>query len=197
MQAIPETDVDEAPTAQALIVVDVQSAFVSGTDAVPGHKRLLSAVATLLENARASGVAVIFIQNDGPAGAVDEPHTPGWQLHFTPWPGEHVVRKELDDAFDGTSLNDLLSVSGIETIAFCGMLSEMCLAATARTAMALGYGVILPHDGHATYDVPPGPGGSEGVPAHLAARAAEWSLGDEVTIVASAGDVKFARHQAG
>lgn len=63
--------------------------------------------------------------------------------------------------------------------------------------MALGYGVILPHDGHATYDVPSGPGGSEGVPAHLAARAAEWSLGDEVTLVASAGDVKFARHQAG
>jgi len=196
MLANPETDVDEAPTAEALIVVDVQNAFVSGADAVPGHALLLAAVATLLDKARASGVPVIFIQNDGPAGAVDEPHTSGWQLHFPPRPGEHVVRKELDDGFDGTGLNDLLSASGISTIAFSGMLSEMCLAATARTAMAIGYGVILPHDGHATYDVPPGPGGSEGVPAHLAARAAEWSLGDEVVIVPSAKDVGFSKRTA-
>lgn len=196
MQANPEADIDETPTADALIVVDVQNAFVSGTDAVPGHARLLAAVTTLLENARASGVPVIFIQNDGPAGAVDEPHTPGWQLYFTPRPGEHVVRKQVDDGFDGTGLNDLLASAGVQTIAFCGMLSEMCLAATARTAMAIGYGAILPHDGHATYDVPPDPGGSEGVPAHLAARAAEWSLGDEVTIVAAAGDISFARHSA-
>ena len=197
VQATPRTDVDEAPTAAALVVVDVQNAFVSGVEAVPGHARLLAAVATLLKNARASGVPVIFIQNDGPVGAVDEPGTSGWQLHFSPLPGEHVVRKQVDDGFDGTDLNDLLVAAGVETVVICGMLSEMCLAATARTAMAIGYGVILPHDGHATYDVSPGPGGSEGVPAHLAARAAEWSLGDEVTIVASAGDVKFARHQAG
>jgi nicotinamidase-related amidase len=188
---------DEVPTADALVVVDVQNAFVSGAEAVPGYARLLAAVAAMIENARASGVPVIFIQNDGPSGAVDEPHTPGWELHFTPRPGEHIVRKSEDDGFDGTGLDDLLVASGVETIAICGMLSEMCLAATARTAMAIGYGVILPHDGHATYDVPPGPGGSEAVPAHLAARAAEWSLGDEVTIVATASDVSFARRQAG
>ncbi len=197
MQANPETDMDEVPTADALVVVDVQNAFVSGAEAVPGYARLLAAVAAMIENARASGVPVIFIQNDGPSGAVDEPHTPGWELHFTPRPGEHVARKELDDGFDGTGLDDLLVASGVETIAICGMLSEMCLAATARTAMAIGYGVILPHDGHATYDVPPGPGGSPAVPAHLAARAAEWSLGDEVTIMATASDVSFARRQAG
>ncbi|AMS39144.1 MULTISPECIES: isochorismatase family protein [Aminobacter] len=187
----------EVPTVEALVIVDVQRAFVSGAEAVPDHLSLLSAVTLLLDQARLAGVPVIFIQNDGPLGAVDEPYTSGWQLHFPPRPGEHVVRKQADDGFVGTNLNDLLVAARVGTIAICGMLSEMCLATTARTAMATGYGVILPHDGHATYDVPPGPGGSEGVPAHLAARAAEWSLGDEVIIVASAGDVKFARHQAG
>ncbi|WP_432285373.1 isochorismatase family protein [Aminobacter sp. BA135] len=196
MEANRETDRDQARSAEALIIVDVQSAFVSGAEAVPGHVRLLAAVTTLLERARASDVPVIFIQNDGPTGAVDEPHTPGWQLHFMPLSGEHVVRKQVDDGFDGTGLNDLLAAAGVETIAFCGMLSEMCLAATARTAMSIGYGVILPHDGHATYDVPPGPGGSEGVPAQLAARAAEWSLGDEIVIVPSAADVGFSERTA-
>lgn len=186
----------EVPTADALVVVDVQRAFASGAEAVPDHLGLQAAVALLLERARVAGVPVVLIQNDGMPGAVDEPYTPGWELHFPPLAGEHVVRKTEDDGFDGTGLNELLTASGVRTMAICGMLSEMCLAATARTAMAIGYGVILPHDGHATYDVPPGPGGSEGVPAHLAARAAEWSLGDEVVIVPKASDVSFARRQA-
>ncbi|WP_395448539.1 isochorismatase family protein [Aminobacter sp. UC22_36] len=188
---------DEVPTADVLVVVDVQSAFVCGAEAVPDHPRLQAAVALLLEQARLARVTVIFIQNDGMPGAVDEPHRPGWELHFAPLPGEHVVRKTGDDGFDGTGLNELLAASSASVLAICGTLSEMCVAATARTAMAIGYGVILPHDGHATYDVPPGPGGSPGVPARMAARAAEWSLGDEVTIVASASDVSFAGHQAG
>lgn len=34
-----------------------------------------------------------------------------------------------------------------------------------------------------------GPGGSPGVPAALAARAAEWALGDEVVVAARADQV--------
>jgi hypothetical protein len=46
-------------------------------------------------------------------------------------------------------------------------------------------------------DVPAGPG-SESVPAAMAARAAEWSLGDEIRICASAHEVRFvARNDAG
>lgn len=66
----------------------------------------------------------------------------------------------------------------------------MCVAATARAALELGYGVLLPHDAHATYNVPAGPG-SEEVPAAMAARAAEWSLGDEIVICVSSREVNF------
>lgn len=177
--------------ADALVIVDMQTGFVTGADAVPGNRDLLNATSTLIDHARAVGVLVIFLQNDGPAGAIDEPHRPGWRLHFAPQPHEIVIRKSEDDGFIGTNLNDCLTTSGIRTLAMCGVLSEMCLAATARSAMSRGYTVIIPHDGHATYDVPPGPGGSPGVPAHLAARAAEWSLGDSVIIAPSVSDVLF------
>lgn len=66
----------------------------------------------------------------------------------------------------------------------------MCVAATARAALELGYEVLLPHDAHATYNVPAGPG-SEEVPAAMAARTAEWSLGDEIVICASSHEVNF------
>lgn len=175
----------------ALIVVDVQNAFVSGAEAVPGHKLLVSTVGFLLAQARSANAPVIFLQNDGLAGAADEPFQPGWELFFPAQPCDKIVRKKKDNGFDGTGLHAILTGLDIRTIAICGMLSEMCLAATARAAMEHGYGVLLPHDAHATYDVPAGPG-SEGVPAATAARAAEWSLGDEINICASAHEVSFA-----
>ncbi|OCI91945.1 isochorismatase [Rhizobium sp. AC27/96] len=175
----------------ALLVVDVQNAFVEGPGAVPGHATLTSMVELLLEKARSAWAPVIFLQNDGPAGAPDEPFQAGWKLHFPPRSGELVIRKTNDDGFDGTDLDAILTAFGARDLVISGMLSEMCVAATARAALRHGYGVLLPHDAHATYDVPAGPG-SEGVPAAMAARAAEWSLGDEVCICASAREVRFA-----
>lgn len=178
-------------TAHALIVIDVQRAFVAGPDAVPEHRTLMEAVELLLGRARAAGAPVIFLQNDGPGGAPDQPGTDGWALALDARPGEILLRKTEDDGFDGTELEALLRERSVEAVALCGVLSEMCVAATARAALERGFTVLLPHDAHATYDVPPGPGGSPGVPAALAARAAEWSLGDEVVIPATASEVVF------
>lgn len=182
---------DLIKTADALLVVDVQNAFMHGADAVPGHASLKSTVGLLLDRARSAWAPVIFLQNDGPAGALDEPFQAGWKLYFPPQSGEVVVRKARDDGFEGTDLDTILTALGVRDLAICGMLSEMCVAATVRAALQRGYGVLLPHDAHATYHVPAGPG-SQGVPAAMAARAAEWSLGDEVKICASASDVRFA-----
>ncbi|MGH7292917.1 MAG: isochorismatase family protein, partial [Myxococcota bacterium] len=156
--ARPTTHNPSMDAADTLLVIDVQRAFVSGPQAVPGCERLLAAVALLLENARAAQARVIFLQNDSAAGAVDEPHGPGWQLHFAPRAGEAIVRKTQDDGFAGTDLDTLLKAGGTRAIAACGLLSEMCVAATVRAALARGYAVILPHDAHATGDVPAGPG---------------------------------------
>jgi len=174
----------------ALIVVDVQKAFVSGNEAVPASKQLLSAINILIAKARLAKAPIIFLQNDGDIGAADEPFQPGWELLFSPQADEIVLRKHNDDGFDGTPLQQILNKSRVQTFAICGLLSEMCVAATARAGLELGYGVLLPHDAHATYNVPAGPGSQE-VPAAMAARAAEWSLGDEIIICASSHEVNF------
>ncbi len=181
---------DDRPPADALLVVDVQNAFVEGPSAVPGHATLRAMVELLLDKARSAWAPVIFLQNDGPPGALDEPFQPGWKLHFPPLSGEVVIRKTEDDGFDGTDLDAILTAFGAKHLVICGVLSDMCIAATARAALERGYGVLLPHDAHATYDVPAG-SGSQGVPAAMAARAAEWSLGDEIRICASAREVRF------
>jgi streptothricin hydrolase len=176
--------------AQALLLVDVQRGFVSGPDAVPAAPALLTALDGLVVAARDAGALVVHLQNDGPPGQPDEPHTPGWELAIAPRDGEPVLRKTEDDPFAATDLAALLSGHGVTRLAVCGVLSEFCVSAAARGALDRGFGVVLPHDAHATYDVPPGPG-SAGVPADSASRAAEWALGDEIEIVATAAEVRF------
>lgn len=77
-------------------------------------------------------------------------------------------------------------------MSICGVMSERCVAATARSAWQLGYGVVLAHDSRATYPVPPNGPGEPEIPAEYAARVAEWSLGDNVIIPRGATDVRFA-----
>ncbi len=181
------------PPVEALIVVDVQAAFVSGAGAVPGAARLLDRVSDLLDRARQSGALVVHLQNDGAPGADDEPNTPGWDLYLPvkQGPREHVIRKPRDDGFDGTPLGEVLVGAGVRAVAICGLMSEMCVQATARTALARGYRVVLPHDAHGTYDVPAVPDVSDAVPAHVVSRVAAWALGDQAENTVPAKAVTF------
>ncbi|MFF3900907.1 cysteine hydrolase family protein [[Kitasatospora] papulosa] len=186
---------DHSPTThhQALIVVDVQRAFVRGDGALPEAERLVDRTAELITRAREAGALVVHVQNDGPAGGDDEPHTPGWGLHHPvdTGRGEVVIRKTHDDAFQETSLESVLTTSGVRSLAVCGLMSEMCVQATARTAVELGYRVVLPYDAHATYDIPAEPGISAVVPAAVVSRVAAWPLSRDADVTARAADVGF------
>ncbi|WP_189176747.1 isochorismatase family protein [Streptomyces lasiicapitis] len=178
---------------EALVIVDTQSGFVVGDEAVPDAERLLPRVEQLLAKARAAGSLVIQLQNDGPEGALDERGTPTWETHFPvdAERGELVFHKTVDDGFEETELEDVLRAEGIGSLALCGVMSEMCVSATARTALDLGFRVVIAHDAHATYDIPAAAGISDAIPAATVSRVAEWALGDEVEIVPSVDDVGF------
>ncbi|MEV7192014.1 cysteine hydrolase family protein [Streptomyces sp. NPDC093510] len=191
----PLAPVQPGAPVQALIVVDMQSAFVAGDEAVPDAERLLDRVRGLLAKARDNGALVVQLQNDGAPGTPDETGSPGWELHLPVdiGRGEAVVRKTVDDGFEESPLEGLLRDAGVKELAVCGVMSEMCVRATASTALELGFRVVLPHDAHATYDIPAAAGISDVVPAATVSRVAEWTLGDEVEIVARAADVSFTK----
>ena len=81
-------------------------------------------------------------------------------------------------------------MADVTRLCLVGIQSEMCVAATARGAMARGFTVVLPRDGHTTYDVP-ADGRAPAVPAAQVSRVAEWSLGDEVVAPDRLADVRF------
>lgn len=70
-------------------------------------------------------------------------------------------------------------------------MSEMCVQATARTALALGYRVVLPHDAHATHDIPAAPGISGVIPAAVVSRVAAWAISGGADVTTQASDVGF------
>ena len=102
-----------------------------------------------------------------------------------------MIRKAADDGFRQTSLSAVLTGRAVRHLAVCGVLPDMCVSATARTALSLGYHMVLPHDAHAAYDIPAVPGLAGAVPHAMASRAAEWSLGDQADIVARAAGTRF------
>ena len=165
----------------ALVVVDMQRGLLTGREAVVGAPELTERVAELIRRATDAGAFVVQLQNDGAPGQVDEPGQPGWELAL---PGGTVVRKSSDDGFAETRLGALLAERNVRRVAVCGVLSEMCVSATTRSALSRGLGVVLPRDGHGTYDL-------DDIPAAVVARVAEHALGDQPELVASTAQVLF------
>lgn len=183
--SVPRRAVATAPV-DALILVDAQTAFLSGPEAVPGAGELAGRLTRLLERARAAGALVIHLRNDGEPGAVDEPGAPGWELYLPVIESarEVVVAKSSDDGFDGTGLGDLVDHHGARSVVIAGVLSEMCVSATAFGATEHGLRVVLPHDAHATY-------GLDDIPPSVVSRVAEHALGSDPEFVTTAENVPF------
>ncbi len=174
--------------ADLLLVIDVQRALVAGEHAVPDADAFLHRIAAALTAARAAGAPVVHLQDDG--DHLITKGTDGWRLALPAEADEPVVEKTHDDGFAGTDLDAVLRSSRSRRLCVVGIQSEMCVAVTARGAIARGYTVVLPRDAHTTYDVP-ADGAAPAVPAAHVSRVAEWSLGDEVVAPDRAADVVF------
>lgn len=171
----------------ALLIIDAQQGFLDGEAAIPNARVVVDRIATLLAAARSAHAVIVHLQNDGAPGTVDEPETPGWFIHprLAPEPNETVLRKASDDGFEGTDLETIFAHRHVARIAVVGLLSEMCVSATIRSALKRGIEVVLVHDAHGTYNL-------DEIPSSTVSRVAEHALGDEIEL-ANAAEIRFRR----
>jgi nicotinamidase-related amidase len=108
----------------------------------------LKNISTLIDQAHTTGTPIIFIQDND----VDEIGSPGWQIHpaIAPQTEDLVIRKPETDAFYGTTLQQELESRGLEHLIIVGCKSEVCIDATCRKAIDLGYHVTLVSEAHST-----------------------------------------------
>ena len=142
---------------RAYIVVDLQNEYLpTGSLPLVGIAEAVATAARVIEAARASGEPVIYMRHEG---AADSPiFTPGTENVeiiplVQPQDQEHIIVKHFPNSFRETGLQALLEEQGITDLVIIGAMSHICIDATARAAVDLGYAVTVVADACATRDL--------------------------------------------
>jgi nicotinamidase-related amidase len=136
----------------ALLVIDVQQGLFERPTPIYKAKEVVVNINTLIHCARETNVPVIFIQHSNNKILVkgsDE-----WQLHpeIQPLEGETLIHKLHGNAFEKTSLKEVMNSESVEEVVVTGLVTQGCVRATTLGALKLGYKVILMSDGHSNYN---------------------------------------------
>lgn len=178
---------DLAPStisASVLILIDCQNEYVTGALPLVGVDAAMIATQDILGRFRNQGAPIIHIQHQGkPGGAFDLEQDRGQiDTRVAPIDGEDVILKGLPNSFAGTNLQDRLQNIGRTNLIIVGFQTHMCVSATTRAALDLGYRNTLIADAIATRDLPGAAGGPD-VPAAEIHNATLAALADRFAIV--------------
>jgi len=167
-----------------LVLIDAQRDYLDGALPLVGIEAALEEAAKLLALARRAGMPVVHIVHHGkPGGALFDPTGPGSQIvpAVAPIDDEFIITKGLPNSFAGTELHERLQQIGRPELILAGFMTHMCVSATARAALDLGYRNTVVAKAAATRDLPDGAGGV--VPAAELHRANLAALADRFSIV--------------
>lgn len=139
----------------ALLVIDIQNDyFPGGKMELEGPLEAAGNAAELLQCFRDHGMPTIHIQHVSldPEATFFIPGDRGTDIHdmTAHYEGEPLVQKHYPNAFRETNLLDLLQEWDIERVIITGMMTHMCVDATARAAADLGFKVMVAEDACAT-----------------------------------------------
>jgi nicotinamidase-related amidase len=133
----------------ALLVIDVQNGVVG--DAYD-RDTVVANVRTLVDKARAAGVAVVWIQHcsdDLPRGSERWEYVP----ELVRRESEPLVHKAYGDSFEETDLETVLAACGVGRLFVAGAQTDACIRSTLHGAIARGYDATLVGDAHTTEDL--------------------------------------------
>lgn len=143
---------------RAVIVVDIQEEyFADGLLPLVDVQSAADAAAKLIAHARRRGDAIVYIQHEFPDPDIPffKPGSAGVEINATvrPQPGDAILVKNHPNSFRDTDLLQLLHDEEVSSLVIVGSMTHMCIDATARAAVDLGYPVTVAHDACATRDL--------------------------------------------
>jgi nicotinamidase-related amidase len=139
----------------ALILIDIQNDyFPGGKMELEGPLLAAKQAHELLQCFRDHSLPTVHIQHVSLKSDATFflPGDRGTDIHdiTAHYEGEPLVQKHYPNAFRETNLEGLLREWGIERVIVCGMMTHMCVDATARAAADLGFQLIVAEDACAT-----------------------------------------------
>jgi len=171
-----------------LVIIDIQrDYFPGGRHPLVGPDAAAEAASAVLAHQRDQGDPVIHVRHESrEGGGFLEVGTPGAEIddRVAPTGDEAVIIKHAPNSFVGTDLHDRLQGLGERPLLVVGMMTSMCVDATVRAAIDLGYDVSVMADACAAPDLSYGGTDVDGATVHAAFVAALAGAG--ATIVTSA-----------
>lgn len=132
-----------------LIIIDMQNCMASPEAGARNNPQAETNIASLLAAWRAARAPVVHIRhisrNPGSGFAPGQPGA-AFQPAFAPRPGEHVVEKNVPDAFINTGLERWLRIRGIEELVIVGVSTNISVEDSARSAGNLGFATTVVSD---------------------------------------------------
>jgi nicotinamidase-related amidase len=184
--AIPAARLSDA----ALVIIDAQGEYRVGRMQLEGIDPALARLATLLARARAAGTPILHVAQTGQQGTLFDPTTAYGEIvsEAAPAAGEPVIMKRLPNAFAGTELHERLQRTGRRNLIVAGFMTHMCISASARAALDLGYQTTVAADATATRALPAHDGGAP-IPAEIVHRTALAELADRFAAVTTGAEI--------
>ena len=141
----------------ALIIIDVQKAFLEKD--YPGIKRnninAELVCGNILNKWRENDLNVIHVRHSStnPESKLHK-SKPGFEFndYVKPINNEIVLTKNVNSAFIGTGLDEILKNLNINTLVIVGMTTNHCISSSVRMAGNLGYETFLISDSTACYN---------------------------------------------
>ncbi|UTR15283.1 cysteine hydrolase [Salipaludibacillus sp. LMS25] len=143
----------------ALIIVDIQNDyFPNGKMALRNPDKAAANASKVLAWFRQNNKDTIFhVQHiaSNPELGFFLPNTDGAEIHETVLPIEHenIIVKNFPNSFMKTKLERKLREKDVTKVVVVGMMTHMCIDATVRAAVDLGFETTLIEDACATRDL--------------------------------------------
>jgi nicotinamidase-related amidase len=139
----------------ALIIIDMQKGMCSPSLPPRNNPDAEDNIARLLAAWREAGQPVVNVRHISRSpSSVFAPGQEGveFQARFIPLAHEHVVEKNVPDAFINTGLERWLHARDIRRVVIAGVSTENSVEASARTAGNLGFETVVVADACFTFD---------------------------------------------
>lgn len=139
----------------ALVVVDMQKGMQADSLGRRNNAHAEDSIGALLAAWREAKRPVVHVRHISRSPeSVFRPGQPGaeFQTRFTPLAHEHVVEKNVPDAFAATGLERWLRVRGIGELVIAGVATNNSVESTARTAGNLGFATTVAFDATFAFD---------------------------------------------
>lgn len=170
-----------------LVIIDAQREYADGGLPLAGVAAAIAEAAQVLAATRRHAAPIIHVVHHSPPGSgLFDASAPFAEIvpELTPRADEAVVAKKLPNAFAGTDLAERLRATGRSEIILLGFMTHMCISATARAALDLGFKVTIVAAATATRALPDALGGPA-IAAEIVQKTALAELADRFATIAA------------